>query len=108
MQVDDTDRRILRHWLAEPGLERAEVREIREQAWEEAVQAALRAATRPDTEPGSSRAKQAWKRALAIQVRRDTGASWAWLARRLGLGTPAALRSHFCRCQKAGLQQRTA
>jgi Lrp/AsnC family transcriptional regulator len=23
MQVDDTDRRILRHWLAEPGLERA-------------------------------------------------------------------------------------
>ncbi len=23
MQIDDTDRRILRHWLAEPGLERA-------------------------------------------------------------------------------------
>jgi hypothetical protein len=23
MQIDDTDRRILRHWLAEPGLDRA-------------------------------------------------------------------------------------
>ena len=27
MQIDDTDRRILRHWLAEPGLERAELAE---------------------------------------------------------------------------------
>lgn len=25
MQIDDTDRRILRHWLAEPGMERAEL-----------------------------------------------------------------------------------
>ncbi len=27
MQIDDTDRRILRHWLAEPGLERTELAE---------------------------------------------------------------------------------
>ena len=27
IQIDDTDRRILRHWLAEPGLERAELAE---------------------------------------------------------------------------------
>jgi Lrp/AsnC family transcriptional regulator len=27
MQIDDTDRRILRHWLAEPGLERAALAE---------------------------------------------------------------------------------
>ena len=27
MQIDDTDRRILRHWLAEPGLERGQLAE---------------------------------------------------------------------------------
>jgi Lrp/AsnC family transcriptional regulator len=27
MQIDDTDRRILRHWLAEPGLDRAALAE---------------------------------------------------------------------------------
>ena len=27
MQIDDTDRRILRHWLAEPGLDRSELAE---------------------------------------------------------------------------------
>lgn len=91
-----------------PGLERAEAREMREQAWEAAVQSALSKRRRKDADLATSPLKQPWKLAIAAQIRRENGAPWAWLATRLQLGTPVALRSYFCRGGKPLLQQTTA
>lgn len=86
-----------RQLALEPGLEFAEVREMREGAWEEAMQAALAAARRTDADLVLATAKLPWKLKIAAQVRSQSGAPWAWLAERLRLGSPGALRTHFCR-----------
>lgn len=92
----------------EPGLEFAEVREMRERVWEDAVQAALSGFKRANSDLATKPLKQPWKVAIATRVRTHSGAPWAWLAARLQLGSPAALRSYFCREQSASQQQTTA
>jgi REP element-mobilizing transposase RayT len=92
----------------EPGLELAEVREIRERSWEDAVQAALLSAARTDADLVTLPLKQPWKLAIATQVRCQGGAPWAWLAQRLHLGRAVALWSYFCRQKRLTLQQTTA
>lgn len=86
-----------RQLALEPSLESAEVRGMREAAWEESMQAALAAAKRTGANLVSAAPKLPWKLTIAAQVRSQSGAPWPWLAERLRLGSPGALRTHFCR-----------
>lgn len=92
----------------EPGLHLAEVREMQERAWENAVLSALAAAQRTDAELLTKPLKQQWKLTIAAHVRHECAAPWAWLARRLQLGAAASLRSYLSRIRAPGQQQTTA
>lgn len=81
----------------EPGLQTGDVRELREGAWETAVQNALAASGHTEADLASKPKRQDWKLAVAAQARAHSGASLAWLARRLDLGAAASLRSYLCR-----------
>ncbi len=96
-----------RQLALEPGLESAEVRELRERTWEDAVQSALSTSKRTDADLTTKPLRQQWKLAIAIEVRSRTGAPWVWLAERLQLGTPVALRSYYCRHRQTGITQQT-
>jgi putative transposase len=91
-----------------PGLERDEVKELREGGWERSVEQALARAGRQEKDLRTGPANQAWKISLASQVRREAGASLVWLAKRLGMGQPGTLRSYLCRAKSRENQQTTA
>ena len=97
-----------RQLALEPGLEFAQVREMRERVWEQATLAALSSARRAEADLVTKPLKQSWKLAVASRVRSECGAPWAWLAARLHLGTPVALRSYVCRGRHEEKQQTTA
>ena len=85
------------HLALQPGLEAADVRELRERAWEASVQKALAERNRTDADLITKPRKQPWKLAVAAQSRADSGASFSWLAQRLHFGAPASLRGYLCR-----------
>lgn len=91
-----------------PGLETAEVREMRELAWEQAVLDELRMLVREEDELVTKPIAQRWKLELAERVQREAGASVAWLARRLQLGHESSLRSRLSELRKIMLQQSAA
>lgn len=91
-----------------PGVETAQVREMRELVWEQAVADALKLAGRTSDQLQTKPMSQPWKLELADRVQRESGASVAWLARRLLLGRDASLRSRLCQLRKANLQQNAA
>jgi REP element-mobilizing transposase RayT len=80
-----------------PGLEHAEVKELREGAWEAALTKALQQVGREEADLRAKPARQSWKLALAKGLRNEVGASLVWLAQRLHIGQPATLRSYLCR-----------
>jgi REP element-mobilizing transposase RayT len=91
-----------------PGLEREEVREMRELTWEQAVADGLRAAHRTEEQLNTRPMSQPWKLELADHVQRKAGASVAWLAARLKLGRADSLRSQLSRFRRVNLQQNSA
>jgi REP element-mobilizing transposase RayT len=91
-----------------PGLESAEVREMRELVWEQAVREGLHALGKEEEALQSKPLALPWKLTLADRVQRDAGASVAWLARRLQLGHESSLRSRLCKLRKPDLQQNAA
>lgn len=80
-----------------PGLDYAEVRDLRERNWEETTRSALSSAGRNDADLSTQPRRQPWKLEIALSVRRACGAPWAWLANGLQLGSAVALRSYACR-----------
>ncbi len=98
-----------RQTALEPGLHLAEVRELRERAWEDAIRSTLRVFKRTESDLATQPPQPDWKLRLASEVRRRTGAPWAWLAERLHLGPAGTLRSRLCRQRKsAAMQHATA
>lgn len=97
-----------RQLALEPGRDLGEVRELRERVWESAVLSALAATGQTDADLVSRPMRQPWKLAVALRVRGECGAPWAWLASRLELGSAVALRSYVCRHRANPLQQTTA
>ncbi len=91
-----------------PGLERDEAREMRGLVWEHATVGALREARRTEEQLRSRPMSQPWKLELADRLRREVGASVAWLAARLQLGVPDTLRSQLSRRRRSNLQQNSA
>jgi hypothetical protein len=93
----ETDHRR-RKWAARslhPGLEAKEVGELREAHWEQSLRECLARKGRSEENLATKPMRQAWKNDIADEVRRASGASIAWLARRLHLGTPNSGRSYL-------------
>ena len=91
-----------------PGLERDEVRDMREAVWEQAVSEELRKLGKTDAHLVTKPFAQAWKVELADSVQRGAGASVAWLAGRLKLGRDTSLRSRLSRVRNEKKQQNSA
>ena len=91
-----------------PGLERDEVRELREGAWETSLEKALSDSGRTESDLMTKPKRQDWKLQMALRVRTESGASLTWLAERLELGAPVSLRSYLSRYQAAKNHQTTA
>lgn len=91
-----------------PGLETAEVREMREQVWEQAVRDGLRELGKEEAALETKPLVLPWKLELADRAQRGAGASVAWLSRRLRLGHESSLRSRLCQFRKVSLQQSAA
>jgi hypothetical protein len=64
--------------------------------WELVFQAALSSAGMTEDQLSTPPKAQAWKVALARQVRDAQGVSTSWLARRMGFGSPSYLRKLLC------------
>src|SRR5690606_39183405 len=95
------------HLALAPGLQRDEILELRQGAWERAVQAGLKAHGKREDALRTKRRRRDWKLELASTVRKETGASVAWLASRLEFGQATSLRSYLSR-HHAGKNQQTA
>lgn len=87
-----------------PGIEREEVRGLRELVWEQAVVDALRADGRTEEQLRTKPLSKRWKLELADRVQRGVGASVVWLAERLQLGQGDTLRSQLSRFRRGNLQ----
>ena len=77
------------------GMDAAERKEFRAAAWESALEEQLRLLGRTDADVHTRPGKQSWKLDAAEAVRREVGASIAWLAKRLELGAPGTVRSYL-------------
>ncbi len=64
--------------------------------WEQVFRGALASLGRGDEQLSAPPKAQAWKVALARQVRDAHGISTSWLARRMGFGSPSYLRKLLC------------
>jgi putative transposase len=78
-----------------PGLERAEVAELRHATWELAVERGLQAQGRTDADLVTKPLRTDWKVRLARTIRQESGASISWLATRLNLGSPQSVRGYL-------------
>jgi len=96
------------HLALQPGLVQAEVRELREATWTQALNTELKALGRNPSALATHPAKQPWKLELARKLRVQTGALIGWLAQQLQLGQASSLRSYLCRLQQANSQHITA
>jgi putative transposase len=89
------------------GLEKEEVNELREGAWELAVQRELSRLGFTEDKVITRPLRQDWKIDLAEAVRRESGASITWLAKRLALGRADSLRGYLWR-KRSNHTQNTA
>jgi REP element-mobilizing transposase RayT len=96
------------HLTLNPGLEREEVRGMRELVWEQAVLGALQKSGLTEEQLHTKPLSKPWKLELADRLQREAGASVAWLASRLQLGGGDTLRSQLSRLRRSNLQQNSA
>ena len=80
-----------------PGLERAEVRDLREATLQRSFDSAMAREGRSSADLETKPLSKAWKVELAERVRNESGASMAWLAHQLKIGQPGTLRCYLSR-----------
>ncbi len=78
-----------------PGLDREEVKELREAVWQKSLDAALSDSGKSLADLVTKPLKKTWKIELAQRVRCECGASVVWLADRLKVGQPSTLRCYL-------------
>lgn len=78
-----------------PGLPSEERRELRQASWMACMEKNLNALNKTQADLATKPRKQDWKMDLACRIRKQSGASIAWLAERLQLGGAATLRGYF-------------
>jgi hypothetical protein len=81
------------HMALQPGIAREEIAELRHARWELALEAALRSLGRSGESLATDRKGAAWKRVLAARLRTETGASHAWIAQHLHMGSANSVRA---------------
>jgi len=87
------------HLALNPGLKREEIKKLREGAWERKLEVMLGSLGRKETDLATKPMRQGWKVEIAVRIRKESGASFAWLANRLQLGAAATLRGYMSRKQ---------
>lgn len=78
-----------------PGLDRAEARELREAAWQRSLDAAMTDLGKSSADLVTKPLKTDWKIELSKRVRGESGASVVWLADRLKVGQSSTLRCYL-------------
>jgi putative transposase len=81
------------HLALKPGLALHEARELKHVRWAEALSHALKELGRTSESLSEGRKGAEWKRQLASQLRARVGASHAWLAENLHMGSPNSARA---------------
>ena len=79
------------------GIEKAELREIREFRWDDVLQAALRELGKDQADIENDAKGIAWKIAIASRLRRHAGTPHRSIAQALNMGKPASVRVYLCR-----------
>jgi len=92
----------------EAGLEINKIRELREANWNVSLERALGEAGRSEADLETRPMRQAWKLAVAQDLRHNCGAPISWLAKHLKLGKPSSLRSYLSRIEARENQQTTS
>lgn len=83
------------HKTFREGLEKEEIKEIKQLNWENALAEALQAAGRKIEEVETKPRLQHWKLEIASRLRKQTGAPIVWIAKKLCLGSPATTRNYL-------------
>lgn len=96
-----------RQMALEPGLELAEVRELRRQACESVLNDLLAEQRKTADDLRAAKGNAPWKIALAMELRARTGAPIGWLSEVLHMGKPATARSYLCRLRDKNKNQQT-
>jgi putative transposase len=81
-----------------PGLEQAELRDLKESQWSEALEIALRQCSRTLDELNSTEKPAPWKIEIACALR-GAGVPYSWIARQLHVPNPNALRMQVHRAR---------
>lgn len=89
------------HLAINPGLGAAEARALREAAWTARLEELLREAKQSRETAAEATKSAPWKVALALRLRRETGASIAWMAKILAMGRPDSVRGYLSKHRSA-------
>jgi len=81
------------HLALQPGIALHEARELKHARWSAALQSALGKAGRTAESLRDARKGAGWKRTIAADLRKRTGASHVWLAENLHMGSPNSVRA---------------
>lgn len=87
------------HLRLDVGLSAGGVRELNEARWSDALTKALRECGHGESEIALTPPSTLWKIAIAANLRREAGAPYSWIARKLNFGNMNTLRSNVRRWQ---------
>ena len=93
--------RELSQKLPVEGISREELRELKEHRWEEALEKALRSERKTKEDMQTKPRVQPWKINIAKKLRREAGASVAWITEQLRMGKPSSVRSYMSRSKSS-------
>ncbi len=85
------------HRALELDFPRDEVRALKEARWRAVLDEELRHRGKTDVDFAQEAKGAAWKVRLALELRRRSGAPYAWIAAALAMGSPNAVRVAVCR-----------
>lgn len=88
-----------------PESAKSEAPEIKNQHWASALRRVLGESGHATSELATTPKGAVWKISLARRLRREAGASTAWIAENLKMGSPNSVRSYLSRGQNAQNQQ---
>jgi REP element-mobilizing transposase RayT len=91
------------HLALQPGIALHEIRELKHARWSEALAGALERHGRTPETLREGRKGEHWKRAVAGDLRKQVGASHAWLAENLHMGSPNSVRAWLSRPKQTSM-----
>ena len=83
----------------DPGLEQAELRELKQACWTKLLTQQLANAGKSLARAAKARKTEPWKLGVAVALR-SSGVPYGWIAEQLHMGSPNALRVHISRAKR--------